>query len=49
VPASITPMLHALAAGGAGHHHADGSECPGDAALALANLAAAGSGTRMVP
>lgn len=37
-PANIAPMLHALVAGNPGHRHEDGSECPGDAAIALAAL-----------
>jgi predicted amidohydrolase YtcJ len=43
-PADITPLLHAVTAGSPGHQHADGSECPGDAAMVLANLMTAVSG-----
>jgi hypothetical protein len=44
-PANIAPLLHALTAGATpGHTHADGSECPGDAAMVLAALMAGASG-----
>ena len=43
-PASIAPLMHALTAGSPGHKHADGSECPGEAALVLANLMTGVSG-----
>jgi predicted amidohydrolase YtcJ len=42
-PANIAPVLHMLASAGGNHRHADGSECPGDAALALASLMAQGA------
>lgn len=39
-PADIRPLLHALTAGSPGHDHADGSDCPGDAAAVLAAMIA---------
>ncbi|MEO0057618.1 MAG: hypothetical protein RIT17_1075 [Pseudomonadota bacterium] len=44
VPANIAPVLQMLASSGGNHRHADGSECPGEAALVLASMMAQGAG-----
>jgi predicted amidohydrolase YtcJ len=43
-PASIMPMLAGLSRAHGGHDHGDGAECPGDAAILLANLMTGGAG-----
>jgi predicted amidohydrolase YtcJ len=43
-PANIGPLLQVLASGSTPHAHADGSECPADAAAVLAAMLAGGTG-----
>jgi predicted amidohydrolase YtcJ len=42
-PANIAPLLLMLDGGGNTHTHADGRECPGEAAMALASLMTSGA------